>query len=78
MRLTSTRSPGRSVSSIDPDGMRYGLSSHAWIASATSTATTTIAAYSRARFTMRTAGAAASGQRCFSRTRACLPTFWRR
>ena len=36
-RLTSTRWPGCSVGAIDGDGITYGLTANAWIASAKNT-----------------------------------------
>src|SRR5215213_7534370 len=42
MRLTSTRCPICSVGTIDSDGMRYGLTRKAWIASASPRATATM------------------------------------
>ena len=37
-RSTSTRWPSRSVGRIDADGIRYGLTANAWIASAKNSA----------------------------------------
>src|SRR5665647_2625726 len=45
-RSTSTRSPISSVSSMDAEGMRYGLTRKAWMSSATATATTASTTYS--------------------------------
>src|SRR4051794_21959383 len=42
MRLTSTRCPICRVGTIDSDGMRYGLTRNAWIASASPRATATM------------------------------------
>src|SRR5450755_1926273 len=42
MRLTSTRWPIDSVGSIEPLGIRYGLTTNAWIPNARPSATTTI------------------------------------
>ena len=47
MRSTSTRSPIRSVFSMDSEGMRYGLTRNAWMSSATAMATTASTTYSR-------------------------------
>ena len=47
MRSTSTRSPMRSVFSMDSEGMRYGLTRNAWMSSATAIATTASTTYSR-------------------------------
>src|SRR5665648_216643 len=46
MRSTSTRSPTSSVSSMDAEGMRYGLTRKAWMSNATATATTASTTYS--------------------------------
>ena len=43
MRSTSTRWWGISVGSIDPVGILYGLTTQAWIAIASPTATSTVA-----------------------------------
>ena len=47
MRSTSTRSPISRVSSMDSEGMRYGLTRNAWMSSATAMATTASTTYSR-------------------------------